>query len=226
MVGLGAVVGRLVLTDGYLNYVKPGMRLWLISATLLLVIVGLSTFVRGLRQREHHDHGHPMTRAAWLVIVPAFALVLMPTDPLGAFAANRKETRQQPGFITFRPLPQPNDGAVTLSLSEFVDRAFLDKERQLEGLRVRLTGFVTPSEDPSASFTVTRFAMTCCAADAFPIQVDVFGQPSPEVDSWVVLTGKWKPHEGGEVEPYSEIVQFEADDLIRIDRPSNPYEAA
>jgi len=60
-----------------------------------------------------------------------------------------------------------------------------------------------PLEAPvdGAHGTLYRFVMICCAADARPAQVLVFGQPPPSNlahDSWVEVQGRWlRPAAGG-----------------------------
>jgi uncharacterized repeat protein (TIGR03943 family) len=217
-----------VQTRAYLNYLKPSMGIWLLVAAAVLVVVGAAATIRALLGREHahHELGHPMTRAAWLLVLPVLAVIALPTDPLGAFAAGRLDTRR-PDATTrteFGPLPAPVDGAIDLSLREFVDRAFLDEERSLEGERVRLTGFVVPAQSDE-SFVLSRFVIMCCAADAYPVEVAVHGAEAPPIDSWVTLTGKWRRPEG-RVRPYVDLVEIDADETRIIERPDNPYDPA
>lgn len=224
LLSMGLVALRLLQSGAYLNYLKQSMGKWLLAAAIILVVVGLVSIVRAFLGRVGGSHDHPMTKAAWLLVLPALAVIVMPSDPLGAFAADRREFRQPATAtkINFEALPEPVDGAVELGLREFVDRAYVDKDRSLDGTRVRLTGFVAGSfrED---SFVLSRFVILCCAADAYPVEIDVFGEAAPPVDSWVVVTGTWREPKGA-VEPYVDPVEIQAESVRRIERPENPYD--
>jgi uncharacterized repeat protein (TIGR03943 family) len=227
LLATGFVAVRLVQTDAYVNYLKPGMGRWLLIASIVLVVVGLSSLVRSIVGRRAAPHEHPMTMAAWLLVLPALALVIMPTDPLGAFAADRRDIRQANIDTTtsFEPLPAPSDGVVEIGMRDFVDRAFLDRKKSLAGKRIRLTGFVSSSEGgPGASFVLSRFVILCCAADAYPVEVNVFGGKSLPVDTWVVVDGKWRMPKG-KVRPYVDPVEFDAETMRTIQRPENPYDS-
>jgi uncharacterized repeat protein (TIGR03943 family) len=226
MVAVGLVAARLALTGAFLNYVKPGMKLWLLLSSGLLVVVGLSLLVRALVGRVHEAHDHAMTRASWLLLAPALALLVMPADPLGSFAVERRDIRQAAidTTPTFGPLPEPVRGAIELSMREFNDRASLDRKRSLAGKRVRLTGFVAPSEGGSdASFVLTRFVILCCAADAYPVEIEALGADAPPVDSWVVAEGEWRVPQG-EFRPYVDLAQLDVKNMRSIPRPENPYD--
>lgn len=225
LLALGFVAARLVQTGGYLNYLKESMGVWLLAAALIVVVVGLISLLRAFFGRVRGDaHDHPMTRAAWLLLVPALALIVLPSDPLGAFAADRRDTRQ-PDTATkmrFDELPAATNGAVELGLREFADRAYLDEQRSLEDTRVRLTGFVVPAQ-LGESFVLSRFVILCCAADAYPVEIAVYGADAPPVDSWVVVTGTWRTSKD-KVRPYVDLVEVEAESVERIERPENPYD--
>lgn len=227
MLAVGFIAARLVLTDAYLNYVKESMGIWLLGAAALLILIGFSSLVGGLvgRAKAEHHHDHPMTRAAWLLVLPALAVVVIPTDPLGSFAVDRRDFRQADATadMTFAPLPGSADTPAELGLREFVDRAFLDKKRSLADRPVRLTGFVTPSPGAADGFTLSRFVILCCAADAYPVEVAVRGVGAPPIDAWVTVTGTWRRPEG-KTRPYVDLVELDAIGVERIERPENPYD--
>ncbi|NJL45322.1 MAG: TIGR03943 family protein [Leptolyngbyaceae cyanobacterium SM2_3_12] len=59
---------------------------------------------------------------------------------------------------------------------------------------VKVTGFATHMPGwPDDKFMISRFVLTCCAADAYPVGLPVelpAGTPRPEPDSWLEVTGK------------------------------------
>jgi uncharacterized repeat protein (TIGR03943 family) len=226
LVAVGLAVAQLSLTGAYLNYVKPGMRVWLLIGAALLLAIGLRSFLRALAERKESAHGHPITRAAWLLILPVLAVFIVQPDPLGAFAASRQPDRSR--VLTgpvFDPLPEARGGVVDLPVGEFTDRAIFDKKRSLEGLKVRLTGFVGESSEeiPGASFVLNRFVISCCAADAYAAQVAVMdAQGAFPTETWVAVTGTWRaPPTGTDGD---EVPELAAERVERVSQPENPYE--
>jgi uncharacterized repeat protein (TIGR03943 family) len=63
----------------------------------------------------------------------------------------------------------------------------------VDGTPVKLTGFVTHGPGtPDGGFTLTRFAVFCCAADAIPYSVPVEAGHGAiyEDDTWLRVTGR------------------------------------
>jgi uncharacterized repeat protein (TIGR03943 family) len=86
------------------------------------------------------------------------------------------------------------------------------------GADVSFVGFVTRDQGmPADEFLLTRFLVSCCAADALSIQVRVVGAPPGrfDADTWVRAEGRLYPL-GGEV-----IV--DAARVEGVPRPSRPY---
>lgn len=233
LLAIGALALRLSVTDDYLAYVKVGMRPLLMAAGVVLVALGGVVLLGWNRSRggseteadapDGHHHGH-VPRVAWLLVLPVLAIGLVAPDPLGAFAAGRVPERlpERP-TAPFEPLPPPRDGAVDLTLTEFRFRSLYDEDRGLEGVRVRLVGFVAPGD--GAGFTLVRFVLSCCAADGAPVRVSVRGvdPPFPPTDSWVEVVGIWYPGESGAEDPGPpEIV---ASTVRPVAAPAQPYES-
>jgi uncharacterized membrane protein YcgQ (UPF0703/DUF1980 family) len=81
-----------------------------------------------------------------------------------------------------------------MSMAEFVTRAVRDPDQSLAGVRVRLTGFVAPSQAREGGYRLTRFVIFCCAADAEALQAVVRGDPTPRArDQWLEVEGTWVP---------------------------------
>ena len=86
IVFVGAAMVQLATSGTYLRYVKPGMRWMLLAAGVVLIALAVTDVV--VRSRQTHDHGLP--RAAWLLLVPVFALLVVDPPALGADAAQRQ----------------------------------------------------------------------------------------------------------------------------------------
>ena len=118
---------------------------------------------------------------------------------------------------------------VTMRVYDFLDRAIWDTNRSLEGRVVRLEGLVVNDPMVPDGFKLTRFLVSCCAADGIPLQVSVRGVDRPLADdTWVVADIIWRPPES----PYQEGEQpwiVEADAVVITPviggPPKDPYES-
>ncbi|WP_329235218.1 TIGR03943 family putative permease subunit [Streptomyces canus] len=170
---------------------------------------------------HEHDHGVAGPRVAWLLTLPAFALLLFPPPALGSYSAEREAAQQAAqGVGTFPALPAGDP--VELTLGEFGSRAIYDSGRSLKGRTVRMTGFVTHGDD--GTWYLTRLHVTCCAADATTSKVEVRGAAdgAPPVDTWITVTGTWHPKgELGTDGAWPPVVDASA---VRRREPADPYE--
>lgn len=173
---------------------------------------------------EVHEHTHGAS-VAWLLVLPLLALLLVAPPALGAFAAGRQPTRPPVTTQTsYPPLPDPVDGAVPLTMSEYVFRALYDDDRSLEGERIRLTGFVTPNED-GEGYLLSRFTLSCCAADATAVNVQVLGDQDWPADTWLEVEGHWRPRPDADPGvPSLDPPLLDAEASRPIDPPAQPYE--
>jgi uncharacterized repeat protein (TIGR03943 family) len=238
LVLVGAAVLRISLFSTlYLRYVQPALRPYLIASGVLLVLLAVVTAVRRGRRGDdpdptdddHHDHGegghghsHSATpRLAWLLTLPAVALLLFPPPALGSYSAAREDAqRAAQGVGTFPALPAGDP--VRLSVGEFSSRAVYDSGRSLKGRTVRLTGFV--SRGDGSTWYVTRLVVSCCAADATTSKVEVRGSDAAlPADTWVTVTGTWHP-EGKLGTDAAWPPVLSATEVTRVKQPSDPYE--
>ncbi|MGN9755768.1 TIGR03943 family putative permease subunit [Streptomyces sp. SD31] len=171
-------------------------------------------------EQEHkHDHSHS-PRIAWLLTLPALALLLFPPPALGSYSAEREAAqRVAQGVGAFPALVAGNP--VELTVAEFSSRAIYDSGRSLAGRTVRLTGFVTRDDD--GTWYVTRLFVACCAADATTGKVEIRVADAPPVDAWVTVTGIWHPKGALGTEAAWPPV-LDAASVRRIAQPANPYE--
>ena len=241
----GLVAFRLVLIGAYDAYVQPGMRIPLLAASAFLVVLGIGTAFHEAWQadrptgeddavadrepvpgpdEEHHEH-RPLV--AWLLVLPLAVLLLVAPAPLGADAATRQDayTPDIEGSV-FPGLEEPSDGAVTMRIGEFVDRALWDEGGSLDDATVRLRGFVVHDPQAGDGFVLARFRIACCAADAIPVKIIVRdGGPRPAEDEWLEVTGtlleRPEPDTDADQIPPVEIA---AASVQLIEEPASPYE--
>lgn len=242
---------RLSLTGDFQLYVKQSMRPWLIVSGVLLAalsVVDVMGFLRppgddhhdaSLPADAHHHDGHRHAVLPWLLITPSIVVFAIGPAPLGSFMAERQPSsaRVAPDNAAtadstdvtvadsygFPPLPPAVDGAVPIHIAEFVSRAGFEPERRMDGVLIRLEGLVTPDPDgPGGTFLLTKFVISCCAADGRPVSVRARGlDPIPPTDTWLRVEGYWRPHpKGAQPPPYDD---FEIVSSQTIPAPANPY---
>ncbi|MFE0456355.1 TIGR03943 family putative permease subunit [Streptomyces sp. NPDC058914] len=176
----------------------------------------------GDREPYGHAHHPAGSRLAWLLALPALALLLFPPPALGSYSADREAAqRAAQGVGTFPALP--TEDPVELTLAGFSSRAVYDSGRSLKGRTVRMTGFVTHGDD--GTWYLTRLAVTCCAADATTSKVEVRGADALPADTWITVTGTWHPKGTlGSEEAWPPVL--DAATVTRVKQPADPYEKA
>ncbi len=227
---LAAMLGvllRLLVRGEYVYYVKPSLLPALIASAvvlaLMIVFVAKDSWTAADEEHDHagHDHGpdgghaHAEPRAALLLALPLIVVLTVAPAPLGAFSATRGSGGTAPVSRSFAPLPAGDP--VELAVPDFVDRARSDGGSTLIGREVRLVGFVTPN--PDGPWWLTRFVVSCCAADATAYRVLTRDGPPLTADTWVSLTGRWVEADGApDGIPTLQVVEHEL-----AQPPSNPY---
>jgi len=230
----GAVLRISLFSDLYLRYVQAALRPYLVISGSLLMLLGVVAAVRGMSHRDHeeahedheeeqeaHSHGGP--RIAWLLTLPALALLLFPPPALGSYSAGREQAQlAAQGVGTFPALPAAK--VLDISVAQYSSRAIYDTGHSLKGRTVRMTGFVTHGSN--GTWYVTRLVVTCCAADATTSKVEIRGTEAtdaPQTDTWVTVTGTWLPKgrlgTDGAWPPL-----LDATTVTQVKQPADPYE--
>jgi len=219
-VGLGlatwaALFWFLLFSGRWALYLSTRVR-WVVPAgavVLTFVAIGrLATARSGGRE--------PLTARQALglgaVILPAVAVLIFQPMTLGAALASSQSLSR--GFTS--SAADLSSGQVTLAgvaaaqWSKDAQRAL----RERAGSRVSFDGFVSLPDGMAADeFMLTRFIISCCAADALSAQVRVVGAPPGKFseDQWVRVTGA--------IYPVGNEVVVDASKIVPISRPQNPY---
>jgi uncharacterized repeat protein (TIGR03943 family) len=144
-----------------------------------------------------------------LLCVPLVGALLVPHAELGAYAASRKSSAFFPA-VKPRPPATPRD--VTLLDVKVAQRDdfYALVSHIHRGTRVDLVGVVTHTGPDS--FSLTRFYITCCIADAQPLTIVVRSRARPHVDEWVRVVG-----------PLTRDWALAADRVARVPKPREPY---
>lgn len=158
------------------------------------------TEIRRSRKRDEelgheHDHDHaPAPVNLWFMLVPLLIGVLIPARPLDSSAFATK------GFNTNTPLVSA-DASAQIFETESEERNVLDWLKlfshesdavQFNGQTASVIGFVYFDDTLGENqFFVSRFVVSCCAADGFAIAMPVEwnGAVALEEDSWVLVKG-------------------------------------
>lgn len=222
LVLVGAAILRIsAFSQLYLRYVQAGLRPYLVVSGAALVLLGIvMAVVRHSADDDHAHHEHHGPRVAWLLTLPALALLLFPPPALGSYSAEREAAqRAAQGVGAFPALPAGDP--VELGVGEFASRAIYDSERSLKGRTVRMTGFVTHGDD--GTWYVTRLLVSCCAADATTSKVEIRDADPLPADTWVTVTGTWHPKgklgTDGAWPPV-----LDAASVKQVRQPADPYE--
>lgn len=232
LLGLGIFLFTRI-TSGTLNYYISQRFDWLtIAAVLGLIVVGLS-YRRLLQEADDtlaapddHDHSHALSWSGFLLIsLPIILGLLVPPRPLGVAALQNRE-------LSIGGLDSVLPAAVGSSLvQESSERTILDwvlafhqGERPAETDTADVVGFVYLDDAADeAEFTLTRFVVGCCAADAMAVGLPVSvaaGLPSEgalEEGEWVRVVGQFAASTG------NNIPVLVAERLEVVPEPNQPY---
>lgn len=111
-----------------------------------------------------------------------------------------------------------------ISLKEFVLRSLYDADRSLDsGTPVTITGFLAPAGDGfDSGFTIARMSISCCAADANPIQLHVDGEMPYPSNTWVQAVVVNVPNTA--TLDNDDVPTVTVQSMQTIDQPDDPYE--
>ncbi|GAB2687822.1 TIGR03943 family protein [Saccharopolyspora gloriosae] len=249
LVLLGGALLKIAFTGTYLRYVKPALFPWLVGAGSVMVLLAAVAIVRDIRvAREQaraedpfapppstghaeHEHGHEhRTRSPWMLLLPVFAIFLIAPPALGADSIGRGGQQaaapERPGddalFDALPPGPAP-----LLTVSEFITRVVWDGSGSLDRRAIRLRGFVVHPEDDPARTQLARMRISCCAADAAPVLIDLAGPAAGALtatppDTWIEVTGTLRA--GTATPANGQVPTFDITAVHGIPAPDDPYE--
>lgn len=152
-----------------------------------------------------------------VLLIPIIAVIAVPQAELGALAVSRRATGGGATSALVAP-PAPDAGRPP----NFIDVHYANDSDEYaatlgigEGTELDLTGFVSATNGPS-EFTLTRFYVSCCAADAIPYSVSVLGQEAAYPDNtWLRVSGV--------LESNGEQLELAAEAIEEVDEPESPY---
>lgn len=154
------------------------------------------------------------------VLVPLLAVVAVPSAQLGALAASRKSAGSGAASVGAIAPPAPAAGdAISFGEIHYASESaeYAAAAGIAEGMEIELTGFVThPGGLPTGTLGLTRFQVSCCAADAVPYTVPVVADPAAHDDDvWLRASGHLALRDG--------VYVLDPQTVTVVDAPSDPY---
>lgn len=207
-----------------------------IFGMVFLAVLAQTVFteIRRARQQEqehdpehdhHHEHDHaPASGALWVMLIPLAIGILIPARPLDSSAFSTK------GFSTSAPLVS-SDSSARIFETESEERNILDwlklfnfeeNVTQFNGQSASVIGFVYFDEAlETDQFYVSRFVVSCCAADGFAIAMPVLWDEALTLDqdSWVLVKGSIETVILNE----SRVPMIVAESVQSVPAPDQPY---
>ncbi|HTL90268.1 MAG TPA: TIGR03943 family protein [Leptolyngbya sp.] len=206
--------------------IVAGISLLLVSGVKGFLIWKTSRNARPMAGELPHTTFLPPGLSSALLLVVAIAGLMITPRP---FASQTAIDRGVNDSVTLtRVKPQTFRASARTE-----DKSLIDWIRTLQvypepdaymGQKAKLQGFVvTPPEIPDQYFLLTRFVITCCAADVYPVSLPVkltTGTRSDyKVDSWLEVEGEMIT----ETLAGKRQLVVQANSLKPIPEPKNPY---
>lgn len=204
-----------LIVSGNINlFIKKSYLFLPILGTLILGLILVARLTKEKKEKKENPWVFIV-----LVIPLVFALGVRPGN-LGEFAASRK------GLVTsgvamneksrdklIRDLEEARSYR-HVSLKEILAL----KESNLNNLKIKTNGLVVEKKNGAAKhYYLVRFLMTCCAADALPLAVEI-----KNPDGFETSAGRWM-EVWGILHSNSEEFFIEAEKILPIPAPQDPY---
>jgi uncharacterized repeat protein (TIGR03943 family) len=207
----GGALLRLGVSDLLLRYVRPVARPWVLLAGAVVFALAICQLIH---DRKHHEYA---TGTGWLLLAPVVAIVVIAPPALGSFSASKATVGVNDQLHKDFPAltgPSPHP----LSMIDFTTRVLWDAGRTVTGKDVALTGFVLKQR--ADGFVLARLVITCCAADARPVEVYVRSDQHPPPDQWVTVIGRYAGNDPVE----TTFPLFSVTAITPVSQPKNPYD--
>lgn len=223
-----ALMFALKINTGTLNFYINQRFAWLALVAVLLFAALALTVVFRLMDRSAQaspmwpGHGRVSRAAVALLALPAILGLLVPARPLGASAlAGRGLSLGAPVRAGSAPVAQRSPAQRNI-IDWLIEISRSPDPAAMTGQSVDVIGFVyhDPRVKPN-QFFVSRFAVSCCVADATPVAllVETDGAAELKTDTWVRVVGRFGVGEyGGQPTPI-----VTAERIDPTEAPNQPY---
>ena len=194
---------------------------WVIPFGAATLTLAAALHVMTLRTSLPQRIGRGDLVSAAMLVAPLVAVAIVPNADLGSLAASRKSTTG----VSSAAAGLSVEGAEPVEDPSFRDIANAEQSAEYgaaigvgAGTEVDLIGFVDEGPGPEGTFELTRFYVSCCAADAIPYSVAVdppSGAEEPTRDEWFEASGV--------LEERDDRLVLVADRLEPAEEPEEPY---
>ena len=212
-----AVFWFLLLADRTFLYLSSRTA-WVVPVGACILTLAFLGRLISLRSREPETFSTLEALGYFVLVLPVVIVFVLPPTALTSFAASRRSSISGAGFVSSGGDVSSGD----LSLVDLAGAMRTEEGRaalaKRAGDEVSFIGFVSrESGAPADEFTLTRFVVSCCVADALSVQVRVAGAPPGRFaeDQWVRVTGNFYP--------LAQEAVVDATEIISVERPKRPY---
>jgi uncharacterized repeat protein (TIGR03943 family) len=186
---------------------------WVVAFGAIALALATLVHVGALRGRDRRPD-RLQVLGALVMMLPVLLVIVVPSPNLGALAATR---RSSGGIAAFLPAPDPN-GEVSFRELHYGSESpdYAARAGISDGMPIDLTGFVTHD----GGIQLTRFYVSCCAADAIPYSVRITFRGGTMTDypddTWLHVTGEVLKEDDG-------YVVYASGGIEPIAAPKDPY---
>lgn len=218
-----AFLGWLHVSGQMSRYIGP-RTYWVVDLGAVALAAAAVAHLSTLKSSRPRRAGRRDVLGALVLLAPMIAVALAPSASLGALAASHKAISglTSGSGSTVPVLHDASKGVSVIDIHYASESAeYAAKTGISDGYKVALLGFVThPSGTPADRFAVTRFFISCCAADAIPYSVEV--DPSRAGSSSTMKDNTWLVVKGSLQREDNEYV-LQASAVHRTGAPKDPY---
>jgi putative membrane protein len=208
LIGLFLFLMSKVMNNQLLWYINERFAFLTIIGIAFLAILAQSLFTEVQRMRkqqnaeepdgDHHHHGdHDHAPAAgnlWIMLIPLLIGVLIPAKPLDAAAVSAKGITTSSALVSSQSSSQLFEtDSEQRNVLDWIQIFYFEEDlNPFIGQQASVVGFVYRDASlPQGQFLVSRFILSCCAADGYAVGMVV---ESPEAgsykdDTWIKVSG-------------------------------------
>ncbi len=236
----GILLLKYALTGQYQLLIHPNYFYLMLATSILLLIIGiikikqlLTTSIETTDNESHLTIFPPGIGSSLLLLTAIAGLLIPPTVLTSSTALQRgitetlPPTRAQPQTFVTQTRPEER------SLIEWVRtlNAYPEPDAYT-GQPAKITGFVIHLPELGDNYLLlSRFILTCCAVDAYPVFIPVQLPPNTEQyadDTWLEITGTMttqtlKIRDRSQTPTEKRRLVLKAENIKQIPTPSNPY---
>lgn len=235
----GILLLKYALTGQYQLLIHPNYFYLMLTTSILLLIIGIIKIKQLLTtsietDNESHLTIFPPGIGSSLLLLSAIAGLLIPPTVLASSTALQRgitetlpPTRAQPQTFVTQTRPEER------SLIEWVRtlNAYPEPDAYT-GQPAKITGFVIHLPELDDNYLLlSRFILTCCAVDAYPVFIPVELPPNTQQypdDTWLEITGTMTTHtltikDRSQTPQEKRRLVLKATKIKQIPTPSNPY---